>query len=74
MWLIMVGMDPAEASSRGVLGVVAWKHPESPEEQYDRLVSDVLWTPTADKDQYPQCVTCLLVLLHVQACIVREYC
>lgn len=42
MWLIMVGMDPAEACSRGVLGVVAWKHPESPEEQYDRLVSHVV--------------------------------
>lgn len=34
----MVGMDPGEAKSRGVLGVMADQRPESPEEQYDRLV------------------------------------
>lgn len=39
LWLIMVDMDPAEASSRGVLGVLIRQQPESPEEQYDRLVS-----------------------------------
>lgn len=38
MWLIMVGMDTVEPSSRGVLGVVIRERPESPEEQYDRLV------------------------------------
>lgn len=38
LWLIMVGMDPAEAKSRGILGVMADQRPESPEEQYDRLV------------------------------------
>lgn len=34
----MVGMDPTEAKSKGVLGVMADQQPESPEEQYDRLV------------------------------------
>lgn len=34
----MVGMDPTEAKSKGVLGVMAHQQPESPEEQYDRLV------------------------------------
>jgi len=38
MWLIMVGMDTVGPSSRGVLGVVIRERPESPEEQYDRLV------------------------------------
>ncbi|CAN0034946.1 unnamed protein product, partial [Ectocarpus sp. 12 AP-2014] len=37
MWLIMVGMDTVEPSSRGVLGVVIRERAESPEEQYDRL-------------------------------------
>lgn len=39
MWLIMVGMDTADVHSRGILGVVMRKRVESPEEQYDRLVS-----------------------------------
>lgn len=38
LWLIMVGMDTMEPSSRGVLGVVIRDREESPEEQYDRLV------------------------------------
>eukprot|EP00903_Cladosiphon_okamuranus_P013541 g12613.t1 len=37
LWLIMVGMDTVEPSSRGVLGVVIHDREESPEEQYDRL-------------------------------------
>lgn len=38
----MVGMDTVEPSSRGVLGVVIRERAESPEEQYDRLVSRFL--------------------------------
>lgn len=39
MWLIMVGMDTTGACSRGILSVVMRQRVESPEEQYDRLVS-----------------------------------
>lgn len=38
MWLIMVNMEPMGVSTSGLLSVVARNYPESPEEQYDRLV------------------------------------